>query len=46
LVQRFCAAAPNGDVFISEPALNQVAVIHDGKTIWRVHYVGSGAPGH
>jgi glucose/arabinose dehydrogenase len=28
---RFMALAPNGDVFISEPALNQVAIVHDGK---------------
>ena len=28
---RFMALAPNGDVFISEPDLNQVAIVHDGK---------------
>ena len=28
---RFMAPAPNGDVFISEPDLTQVAVIRDGK---------------
>ena len=27
---RFMALAPNGDVFLSEPNLNQVAIIHDG----------------
>ena len=28
---RFMAWAPNGDVFISEPSLNQVTIVHDGK---------------
>ncbi len=28
---RFMALAPNGDVFVSEPALNQVSIVHDGK---------------
>jgi glucose/arabinose dehydrogenase len=28
---RFMAMAPGGDVFISEPALNEVAIVHDGK---------------
>jgi len=27
---RFMALAPNGDVFISQPSLDQVAIIHDG----------------
>ena len=28
---RFMALAPNGDVFIAQPTLNQVTIIHDGK---------------